>query len=139
MFGSCVALNNEMLDIAVNLRKKYNKISELLDITQQMSECIGRNDMVSFEILINMRTDILLEIEGINDTREQIIEALEPQKAERIEYLMQEDIEITNDISNEELKVHSTFKDCKSVTAKLIAIDKVINKKICGDESFYSK
>lgn len=128
-----------MLDIAVNLRKKYNKISELLDITQQMSDCISRNDMVSFEIFMNMRTDILLEIEELNYTREQIIEALEPQKAERVKYLMQIDIEIPNDIPSEDLKVYSTFMDCKSVAAKLVATDKVISKKICGDKSFYGK
>lgn len=126
-----------MLDIAINLRKKYNKISELLDTTQQMSDCISRNDMVSFEILINMRTDILLEIEEINYIREQLVESLEPKKAERVKYLMQKDIKIPDDISSEELKIYSTFMDCKSATEKLVAIDKVMSKKICGDKSFY--
>lgn len=126
-----------MLDIAINLRKKYNKICELLDTTQQMADCISRNDMVSFEILINMRTDILLEIEEINYIREQLVEALEPKKAERVKNLMQKDVKIPNGIPAEDLKIYSSFMDCKSATEKLVAIDKVMSKKICGDKSFY--
>ena len=128
-----------MLDIAINLRKKYNKINELLDTTHQMADCINRNDMVSFEILINMRTDILLEIEEINYIRQQLIEALEPKKAERVKYLMQKDAKISDNIPDEELKIYSSFMDCKSANEKLVAIDRIMNKKICGDKSFYKK
>lgn len=132
-------MDNEILAIAINLRKKYNKICELLDTTQQMADCVNRNDMVSFEILINMRTDILLEIEELNDIREQHVVSLEPKKAERVKYLMQKDVKITDDIPDEDLKIHSTFMDCKSASEKLVAIDKVMSKKICGDNSFYEK
>lgn len=132
-------MDKEMLDIAVNLRKKYNKISELLDTTQQMADCINRNDMVSFEILMNMRTDILLEIEEINYLREQLVDALEPKKAERVRYLMQKGVKIPDDIADEELRIYSSFMDCKSANEKLVVIDKVMSKKICGDKSFYQK
>ncbi|MEA5083832.1 MAG: hypothetical protein VB018_06710 [Lachnospiraceae bacterium] len=132
-------MDKEMLDIAVNLRKKYNKISELLDTTQQMADCINRNDMVSFEILMNMRTDILLEIEEINYLRGQLVEALEPKKEERVRYLMQKGVKIPDDNADEELRIYSSFMDCKSANEKLVAIDKVMSKKICGDKSFYQK
>ncbi|MGE4213271.1 MAG: hypothetical protein AB7E42_00640 [Anaerotignaceae bacterium] len=132
-------MDNELLEIAINLRKKYNKVSELLDITQQMSGCISRNDMVSFKIYLKMRTDILLEIEEINNRREQLVAALEPQKAQRARYLMQKDMVVPDDLSAEDLKLYSTFMDCKSAAAKLVAIDKVMSKKICGDKSFYKK
>jgi FlgN protein. len=128
-----------MLNIAINLRKKYNGISELLDLTQQMEDCISRNDMVSFNMLLTMRTDVLLEIEKIDENREQLLSKLEPQKAQRAKYYMQKDAIIPDDIPAEDLKIYSTFMDCKSVAAKLISIDKMLSKKICGDKSFYKK
>lgn len=128
-----------MFEIAINLRKKYNKISELLDLTQQMADCVSRNDMVSFKIFLNMRTDVLLEIEEINENREQLLSLFEPKKAQHARHFMQKDIVIAEDISAEDLKIYSTFMDCKSVSAKLVALDKVMSKKICGNKSFYKK
>lgn len=130
-------MDKEMLDIAINLRKKYNKISELLDITQQMTDCINRNDMVSFKIFINMRTEILLEIEEINENQEKFLSLLEPRKAENAKALMQSDAVVPDNTPSEDLKVYSTFMDCKSATAKLVAMDKAMSEKICGDKSFY--
>jgi len=53
--------------------------------------------------------------------------------------LMQKDIVVADDIPSEDLKIYSTFMDCKSAAARLVTLDKVMSRKICGDNSFYEK
>lgn len=65
------------MEIAINVRKKYNKISELLDLTKQMADSLQRNDMISFEVLLNMRTDVILDIEDISNKTQSILQTLE--------------------------------------------------------------
>ena len=55
----------DWLDLTVLERKKYNFLSETLDLSQQMGEAMDRNDQVSLRMLVAMRQDPILGLEEV--------------------------------------------------------------------------
>ena len=51
------------MDLTVLERKKYNSLSEVLDLTRQLGESLDRNDQVAVRMIIAMRQDPLLRLE----------------------------------------------------------------------------
>ena len=55
----------DWLDLTVLERKKYNQLSEVMDLSQQMAEALDRNDQVSVRMLLFMRQDPILQLEEL--------------------------------------------------------------------------
>jgi len=55
----------DWMDLTVLERKKYNYLSEVMDISRQMGDALDRNDQVSMRMLIAMRQDPILGLEEI--------------------------------------------------------------------------
>jgi len=127
------------MEIAINVRKKYNKISELLDLTKQMADSLQRNDMISFEVLLNMRTDVILDIEDISNKTQSILQALEPNLAEKIRLLLYKKDLSHENLTSTEQKIRDIVSESARLTQRLVLQDEIINKKISGKDSFYQK
>ena len=54
---------SDWMDLTVLERKKYNCLSEVLDLSQQLGEAMDRNDDVSVRMLVAMRQDPLLQLQ----------------------------------------------------------------------------
>ena len=63
----------DWMDLTVLERKRYNCLSEVMDLSQQMGEALDRNDSVSVRMLVAMRQEPLLQLEELK----QAIEAKE--------------------------------------------------------------
>ena len=48
---------SDWMDLTVLERKKYNCLSEVLGLSQQLGEAMDRNDDVSVRMLVAMRQD----------------------------------------------------------------------------------
>ena len=125
------------MEIAIYLRKKYNKISELFDLTRQMAEALQRNDLVSFEVLLTMRTDVILDIEQITYTIQDILQTTEPEFAKKINLFLQHKTTSFENLSVAEQKICTIVSESANLTQRLISLDKIVNKKISGNDSFY--
>ena len=58
---------NELMDLAVLERKKYNYLNEVLDLTEQIGQAADRNDQVAMRMLVAMRQDPILSLAEVDD------------------------------------------------------------------------
>lgn len=57
----------KVLEITVQVRKSYNLLGEILDLTQQMGEALDREDHTSFQIVLSMRREPLQELAVVKE------------------------------------------------------------------------
>ena len=67
---------NELMDLAVLERKKYNYLNEVLDLTEQIGQAADRNDQVAMRMLVAMRQDPILSLAEVDDTAKTRLEGL---------------------------------------------------------------
>lgn len=123
--------------VLLNLQKQYNKVNELQDVTKQMAECLQRNDLYSFRLLMKMRTEVMLELDDIDFAREDILHSL-PESEEKIARgVMVKEVD-QNALSSPELqRMHEIYKKIKRNLQTTVQLDKGISLKIGGNNSFY--
>ena len=76
------------MDLTVLERKKYNSLSEVLDLTRQLGESLDRNDQVAVRMLIAMRQDPLLHLEEAERTAKDRRRSLTEEEQRRIRSLL---------------------------------------------------
>ena len=80
---------NELMDLAVLERKKYNCLSEVLGLSQQLGEAMDRNDDVSVRMLVAMRQDPLLQLQELKRAVDTKRESLSQEDRDRLSALNQ--------------------------------------------------
>lgn len=55
-------MNAEWIKILVQLKKRYSLLSEIYDLTEQMSQALNRDDEISFSMLLAMRQEPILKM-----------------------------------------------------------------------------
>lgn len=125
--------------ITLNLQKKYNKANELQDVTKQMVESLQRNDIYSFQLLMKMRTQVMLEIDNIDYEREDLLEELPEQEKQIAHHVMGKQVEASRLASPELQRMHDIYENIGRCIARTIQFDKGMNLKMAGKNSFYKK
>ena len=75
---------SEWLDLTVLERKKYNLLSEVMDVSQQMGEALDRSDDVSVRMLVAMRQEPILHLEEVRQAAAARLEGLAAEDRERV-------------------------------------------------------
>ncbi|WP_304508340.1 hypothetical protein [Anaerotignum sp.] len=130
-------MNTTFTGLLLNLQKQYNKVNELQDVTKQMAECLQRNDLYSFRLLMKMRTDVMLELDDIDFAREDLLHSLPENEQKIARGVMAKEVEENVLISSDLQRVHDIYKKIKRNLQTTIQLDKAINLKIGGNNSFY--
>ena len=74
----------DWLDLAVLERKKYNLLSETMDLSQQLGEAMDRGDEVSVRLLVAMRQEPILSLEEVKQAIDIKLESLPPEDREKV-------------------------------------------------------
>lgn len=53
-------MNQDWIKLIVQLKKRYSLLTEIKDLTEQMSDALNRDDEVSFQMLLSMRQEPIL-------------------------------------------------------------------------------
>ena len=53
-------MNQDLIKLIVQLKKRYSLLTEIKDLTEQMSDALNRDDEVSFQMLLSMRQEPIL-------------------------------------------------------------------------------
>ena len=77
----------DWLDLTVLERKKYNQLSEVMDLSRQLGEAMDRNDQVSLRMLISMRQEPILQLEELKRAIEIKRGSLAPEDQARVHRL----------------------------------------------------
>ena len=125
---------NELMDLAVLERKKYNYLNEVLDLTEQIGLAADRNDQVAMRMLVAMRQDPILSLAEVDDTAKTRLEGLDREERERLEELRSGADQARNDAER-------TFLEQSGRTRRLlervVELDRRISLRMAGDHSFY--
>lgn len=127
---------NELMDLAVLERKKYNYLNEVLDLTEQIGQAADRNDQVAMRMLVAMRQDPILSLAEVDDTAKTRLEGLDREERERLEELRSGADQARNDAER-------TFLEQSGRTRRLlervVELDRRVSLQMAGDNSFYKK
>lgn len=53
-------MNQDWIKLIVQIKKRYSLLTEIKDLTDQMSDALNRDDEVSFQMLLSMRQEPIL-------------------------------------------------------------------------------
>lgn len=127
---------NELMDLAVLERKKYNYLNEVLDLTEQIGQAADRNDQVAMRMLVAMRQDPILSLAEVDDTAKTRLEGLDREERERLEELRSGADQARNDAER-------TFLEQSGRTRRLlervVELDRRISIRLAGENSFYKR
>lgn len=125
----------EWMDLTVLERKKYNYLSETLDLTGQLGEALDRNDQVSVRMLMAMRQDPILHLEEVNRLSLDRRDSLEEEDQERVSALLAG----AEGRSNEERTFLEQAQKARRLLERVVELDRRISLRLAGEHSFYKK
>ncbi|MCQ4936096.1 hypothetical protein [Anaerotignum propionicum] len=130
-------MNTAWMEIILNLQKKYNKANELQDVTKQMADCLQRNDLYAFELYLEMRTEIMLELDNLQYIQEELIRKLSEKEEALVKSVLTLDVEASFLENQDFRRMNEIYCKIKRSVESTIQFDKAISLKIGGNDSFY--
>lgn len=127
---------SDWLDLTVLERKKYNLLSEVMDLSQQLGEAMSRNDDVSVRLLLSMRQEPILQLEEIKRAGSLKRESLSPEDQERVAVLSRQGAEPQEE--NERL-YWKQAGSARRLLERVLELDRRLNRRLAGKDSFYEK
>ena len=125
----------DWMDLTVLERKKYNYLSEVMDISRQMGDALDRNDQVSMRMLIAMRQDPILGLEEIKQAITSKRDSLLPEDRERVSAL-DGGAPPRQDGENFYAEQITTVR---RVLERVVELDRTLSRRLAGGSSFYAK
>lgn len=135
MIEECVA------NLTKLMKQKYEKMLKIDNTTNDIENALKRNDKVSTEMFMNMRMEIMEEIDSIDDEIQKILTSGDDElyyylkgllKVNSQEQAMDTEYEDEKILMLVSLRIHNVLKG-------IIEKDKVMNKRILGKDSYYSQ
>ncbi|WP_097004741.1 hypothetical protein [Lacrimispora amygdalina] len=126
-----------LLEILKEMQKKYQSIAEIERITREVGESLSRNDNTAVQMLLGMRQEEMDKIDIINRNIRCLISVLSTDEAVQVESWLKglEDEKSNGPISG---KIIEKGKSIQLLLRRTIEIDKRINTRIAGTQSFYN-
>ena len=124
----------DWLDLAVLERKKYNCLSEVMDLSRQMGEALDRSDDVSVRMLLALREDPLVQLQELKQAINMKKESLSPEDRERVSALGQ-----GASPKGEETTYHSQAGAARRLLERIVELDERLNRRLAGKNSFYEQ
>lgn len=129
------------IELLKQYQRKYRYITEIQRITKELGDALSRNDRVAAELLLVMRKD---EMTGADQCDRNIMllrESLHAEERELLEACLrgQKELLPEDDKGRQWLeKLYDIQAKIRSILQDTIERDKVMNRKIAGDNSFYA-
>ena len=125
----------EWMDLTVLERKKYNDLTEVLDLTRQLGENMDRGDQVAVRMIIAMRQDPLLHLEETNRTAKERRGSLPEEDQERVRALL----DGAEPRTGEERIFLEQAGKTRRILERVVDLDRRISLRMAGTNSFYRK
>ena len=73
-----------LMDAHVQVKRIYNLLNEIMDVSRQMAEAMDRDDQVAIQMLVSMREDPVRKLRVVRQALEEQRDALDPVPARRL-------------------------------------------------------
>ena len=123
-------------EILRGVQRNYVHMVEIERVTKDMAESFSRNDKESVELLLKMRGEELERAGEVKHEIQVLIQALEGEEREKVRSWLNADNKHEPD-SFEAKKIVELSGQIQQVLNRTVSLDKVLNSKVAGKESFY--
>ena len=110
-------------EILKRVQRNYMHMTEIERITRELGTALSSNDRESAQLLIKMRQS---EMDLADETKQRLLSWLKGETKETPE-------------SFEEKKILELSNQLRQVTRRAIDVDKAINSRLAGKDSYYQK
>lgn len=118
------------------MQREYNFCTEIQQLTKEMGDVLSRNDLVSARMLLEMRGNEMKEYEECDRKLKLLVSSLPQEDSEALNNLIHGK-EAANVDGFEAEKILSIRGNIRKILEETIKIDKRINLKMAGKDSFY--
>ena len=130
-------LSAEALSQASAVEKNiYRSLTELEELTQELSEAVNRNDKVSIQMFLSMRKDPLEQLTKHQEALRRQRAGLPPEDARLLRALL-EDHPPPACAGSEEL-IRQAARN-RTLLERIVRMDREISQHLAGRASFYAK
>lgn len=126
---------SDWMDLAVLERKKYNLLSEVMDLSKQLGDVMDRSDDVSVRLLLAMREEPLLRLRELKHAMDLKKESLSPEDRGRISALNHG----AAPRGEEETAYQNQAGSARRLLERVVELDERLNRRMGGKDSFYAK
>ncbi len=123
-------------DLAVLFQRRYSYIKDVKDITDMLSEAISGNDGYTAEVILEERGDAIRKVEKATEQIRLLGEAGPKAAFTAHRLIFTEPDDIVPETDDEELVREIRLKT-KALVEVLQKQDKMLNKRLTRDQSFY--
>lgn len=125
-----------LTEILKRVQRNYVRVVEIERLTKEMGTALSRNDQESAQLLVKMRQD---EMDRISETKQEVrmlLETIDAAERDRLKGWLEGKSGEEPDCF-ETKKIAELSSQLTQVLNRTIGIDKVINKKLAGKDSYY--
>lgn len=125
-----------MSEILRRVQRNYMHMVEIERLTKELGDSLSRNDQESAQLLIKMRQE---EMDKVSEAKEEILlitQSVPAEDKQKIEMWLKGKAE-EEPTGFEAGKIVELSSQTMQVLNRTIAIDKMINMKLAGKESYY--
>lgn len=123
-------------EILKRVQRNYVHMVEIERLTKDMAESFSRNDKESVQLLLKMRGEEMERAGEIKREIQLLLEALDSGEKEKYRSWLNAEAKHEPD-SFEEKRIMEISKQTQQVLNRTVSLDKVLNSKVAGKESFY--
>lgn len=124
-----------LLEITKLMQGKYRRFIAILDNTKEIASSLASGDRISTSLLLEIRKNEMLEADSYEEKIECLLEGLD--EVSRHEINQWRKAKGTMPIEQEAGMLYSMALKLKKTVEQTIEIDKIINHRIAGKNSFY--
>ena len=126
---------SDWMDLTVLERKRYNLLSEVMDLSKQLGEVMDRNDDVSVRLLLAMRQEPLLQLQELKRATDIKREGLSPEDRDRVSALNRG----AAPQGEEETAYQNQAGSARRLLERVVELDERLNRRMGGKGSFYAQ
>ncbi len=127
-----------LTEVLIRVQRNYVHMVEIERLTKDMADSLSRNDKESVELLLKMRGEEMDQASTAKHEIQTILEAMDGEDQKKLRsWLNGENGEKYEPDSFESRKIAELSSQTQRVLSRTINLDKVLNSKVAGKESFY--
>lgn len=127
-----------LIEIAKILQKKYTHMSEISRLTNEMAEELSRDDRVSVQMTLGMRGEELEKVRECDHKLHLFINSVPPDLREWLTDVLKGKGSSSEEYGKEGSLVTRVAVNIRNVWEKTMTIDRHMNKRLAGADSFYT-
>lgn len=123
-------------EILRRVQRNYVRVVEIERLTKELGTALSRNDQESAQLIVRMRQDELEQAGEIRQEIQMLLRSLDSEECKKFKSWLSGESQYEPD-SFEAKKIVEISGQFNQVLNRTIGLDKAINQKIAGKDSYY--